>query len=138
VCTSSAARISFVEEACICMGTKYHVTCLIDYAVIWIGRNIVKEEVHRLFCGNGGLGLACGDGAESNKEFVIDCPCVVQNRCHNFLNAAFAASIGEFQRVRIRCNVRLSTVGDGETLKWRYSRGLAGFGCLNLRSSIDI
>ncbi len=65
--TSSAARIGFVEEAFIRMGTKYHVTCLIDYAVIWIGSKIVEEEVHHLFCGNGGLGLAGGNGAESNE-----------------------------------------------------------------------
>ncbi len=76
--TSSAARIGFVEEACIHMGTKYHVASPIDYAVIWIGSNIVKEEVRRLFCGNGGLGLAGGDGTEGNKEFVMDRPCVVQ------------------------------------------------------------
>ncbi len=42
--TSSAARIGFVEEACIRMGTKYHVTCFIDYDVIWTGSNIVEEE----------------------------------------------------------------------------------------------
>ncbi len=35
------------------------------------------------------------------------------------MHAAFAASIKEFQRVRIRCDVILSTVGDGETLIWR-------------------
>ncbi len=68
VSTSSAAEIGFVEEACICMGTKkYHVACSIDYAVIWIVSNIIEEEVHRLFCGNGGLGLAGRDGTESNK-----------------------------------------------------------------------
>ncbi len=76
--TSSAMRIGFVEEAGIRMGTKYHVACLIDYAIIWIGSNIVKEEVHRLFCGDGGLGLAGGDCAEGNKEFAINRLCVVQ------------------------------------------------------------
>ncbi len=65
--TSSAVGIGFVEEACIRMGTKYHVACLIDYAIIRIGRSIVKEEVHRLFCGDSGLGLASSDGAESNE-----------------------------------------------------------------------
>ena len=65
--TSSAGRIGFVEEACIPMGAKYEFVCSIDYAVIWIGSNIVEEEVHRLFCGNGGLGLAGSNGAESNK-----------------------------------------------------------------------
>ncbi len=67
VSTRSAARVGFVDEACICMGTKYHVTCTIDYAVIRIGSNIGKEEVYRLFCGNGGLGLAGSDGAERSK-----------------------------------------------------------------------
>ncbi len=47
------------------MGTKYHVSSLIDYAITWIVSNIVEEEVHRLFCGNGGLGLADADGTES-------------------------------------------------------------------------
>ncbi len=49
------------------MGTKYHVACMIDYATIRIGSNIVKEEVHRFSCGNGGLGLAGSDGAKHNK-----------------------------------------------------------------------
>ncbi len=42
--TSSAAQIGFVKEACIRMGTKYHVACSIDYAVIWIGSNIAEAE----------------------------------------------------------------------------------------------
>jgi hypothetical protein len=78
VSTSSAARIGFVEEVCIRMGTKYHVTCLIDYAVIWIGSNIFKEEVHCFFCGDGGLGLAGGNGTESNEKFVVDRPYLIQ------------------------------------------------------------
>ncbi len=64
--TQSAVRVVFVEKACIRMGTKYHVACTIDYAVIRIGSNIVEEEVHRLFCGNGGLGLAGSNDAEHN------------------------------------------------------------------------
>ncbi len=62
--TSSAVGIGFVEEACICIG--YHVASLIDYAITWIGRNIVEEEVNCVFCGDNGLGLASTDGAESN------------------------------------------------------------------------
>ncbi len=65
--TRSAARVVFVEEACICVGTKYHVACTIDYAVIKIGSNIVEEEVHRLFCGNIGFGLAGRDGTEHHE-----------------------------------------------------------------------
>ncbi len=76
--TSSAARIGFVGEACIPMGTKYHVACPIDYVLIWVGNNIVKEEVHRLICGNGGLCLVSSDGAEGNKEFVSGRTCIVQ------------------------------------------------------------
>ncbi len=64
--TSSAVGIGFVEEACIRMGTKYHVASSIDYAIIWIGRTIVEEEIHCLFCGNGGLGLGRAVGTESN------------------------------------------------------------------------
>jgi hypothetical protein len=65
---SSAARIGFVEqEACIRMGSKYHVASLIDYAITWISSNIVKVQVKPLFCGNDGLGLAGADDAESNK-----------------------------------------------------------------------
>jgi hypothetical protein len=67
VSTRSAARVGFVEEACICVGTKFHVTCTIDYAVIRIGSNIVEEEVHRLFCGNSGFGLAGSDGNERHE-----------------------------------------------------------------------
>ncbi len=49
------------------MGTKYHVACMIDYAVIRIGSNIVKEEVHCLFLGDGCFGLAGSDGAERHE-----------------------------------------------------------------------
>ncbi len=59
------------------------------------------------------------NGAESNEEFVIDRPHLVKKCPHNFLNAAFAASIEEFQRIRIRCDVRFGPVGDGETLVCR-------------------
>jgi hypothetical protein len=38
---------------------------------------------------------------------------------HNFLQTAFAASIKEFRRVRIRSDVRLGIIGDGETLIWK-------------------
>ncbi len=65
--TCSAARAGFVEESCICVGTNYYVASTMDYAVIRIGSNIVEEEVHRLFCGNGGLGLAGSNGTEHNK-----------------------------------------------------------------------
>ncbi len=65
--TSSAAGLGFDEEACIRMGKKYHVASSIDYAIIWIGSNVVEEEVHRFFCGDGGLGLVGADGAESNE-----------------------------------------------------------------------
>ncbi len=67
VSTCSAARAGFIEEACICVGTKYHVACTIDYAVIRIGSNIVKEEVHSLFCGDGGFGLAGRNGTECHE-----------------------------------------------------------------------
>ncbi len=65
--TGSAARVGFAEEACIHVGTKYHVACMVYYAVIRIGSNIVKEEVHCLFCGDGGIGLAGSNGAEHHK-----------------------------------------------------------------------
>ncbi len=65
--TRSAARVGFIEEACICMGTKYHVASMIDYAIIRIGSNIVKDEVCRLFCGDSGFGLAGSNGAERHE-----------------------------------------------------------------------
>jgi hypothetical protein len=67
VSTCSAARVGFVEVACIRMGTKYHVACMIDYVVIRIASNIVEEEVHPLFCGDGGLGLVGSNGTEHDK-----------------------------------------------------------------------
>ncbi len=65
--TRSAARVGYIEEACICVGTKYHVASVMDYAIIKIGTNIVKEEVHCLFCGNSGFGLAGSNGAERHE-----------------------------------------------------------------------
>ncbi len=67
VSTRSDAIVGFVEEAYIHMGKKYHVACTIDYAAIRIGSNIVKEEVHGLSFGNGGIGLAGSNGAECKK-----------------------------------------------------------------------
>jgi hypothetical protein len=37
---------------------------------------MVKEEDHRLFCGNGGLGLAGSNGAERKESFAIDRLCI--------------------------------------------------------------
>ncbi len=65
--TRSAVRVGFVEEACICVGTKYYVACTIDYALIRIVSNIVEEEVHRLFCGDSGFGLVGSDGGECHE-----------------------------------------------------------------------
>ncbi len=41
--------------------------CMIDYAITRVGSNIVEEEVHRLFCGIEGFGLAGSNGAERHK-----------------------------------------------------------------------
>ncbi len=49
------------------MGTKYHVACRVDYAVIRIGSNIGELEVNCLLCGDGGIGLVGSDGAEHHK-----------------------------------------------------------------------
>ncbi len=65
--TRSAARVGLIVEACICVGTKYHVASMMDYAIIKIGSNIVKEEVHCLFCGDSGFGLAGSNGAELHE-----------------------------------------------------------------------
>ncbi len=74
----SAARVGSIEEACICVGTKYHVACTVDYAVIRIGSIIVEWEVHCLLCGNSGIGLADSNGAERHKKFVINRSCIVE------------------------------------------------------------
>ena len=42
VCSRTAARLGFVEEARISMSTEDHVTSMVDNAIVWICGNIIK------------------------------------------------------------------------------------------------
>ena len=42
VCSHTATRLGFVEEARIGMSTEDHVTCRVDNAIVWIRGHIIK------------------------------------------------------------------------------------------------
>jgi hypothetical protein len=46
-----------------------------------------------LFCSYSGLSLSGSDGTESNKEFVVDCPGILEKRANNFLDSMLAGII---------------------------------------------
>ncbi len=77
MCTCTTVGVSFVEKSCIRVGTKDHVTGLIDDAIGGIGSNIISKEVNCLFGGGGSTRLLGDNGAEGNQELVVNSPSVV-------------------------------------------------------------
>ncbi len=108
-----AARLGFVEEASIDMSTQDHVTSLIDNAVIWVGGNIIKEEVDCLFSSYCGVSLSSCYGTESHKEFVVYCTGVVKKGSDSFLNLVLALVIKNSRCVTLRSELCFGTVGNG-------------------------
>ncbi len=111
MCTCSAARSSFVEVACICMCTKYHVTRSVDNAIIGVCGDVVEELFHELFRVYYCLSLSCADGIECYQQLIAYSLCIIQERPDNFLNA-----IDAFWQQRSQCVFVWSVLGF-----WPYS-----------------
>ncbi len=75
MCTCSAARLSFVEVAYICMCAKYHVTRSVDNAVVGVCGNVVEEHFCKLFRVYCRLSLTCADGIECYQQLTVDSSC---------------------------------------------------------------
>ena len=65
------------------MTTKHHVAGTIGDAVIWIRGNVVEEEIDCLCRCVCGVVLLSTDGAEANKQLVVDGLCNVQKGANN-------------------------------------------------------
>ncbi len=76
----SAAGVGLIEKTCIRMGAQDHVTRSVHNAVSRIGSDIVEKEVNCLFCGNGSVRLASGNGTEGYQKFVVDRSGIVEER----------------------------------------------------------
>jgi hypothetical protein len=87
VCTCSAVQSSFVEVACICMCTKYHVTRSVDNAIIGVCGDVVEERFHKLFRVYCRLSLSCADGIECYQQLVVNSSCIIQEGPDDFLHA---------------------------------------------------
>ncbi len=87
MCTCSAVQSSFVEVACICMCTKYHVTRSVDNAIIGVCGDVVEERFHKLFRVYCRLSLSCADGIECYQQLVVNSSCIIQEGPDDFLHA---------------------------------------------------
>ena len=91
-----APSLCFIEKSYIRMSTQNDVACLVGNAAMWIGSNIIKQEVDGLFCGNSGLGLTGFNSTESNKKFFVYSASVVEERPHNLLDAVLGGIVKKF------------------------------------------
>ena len=82
VSTSAAAFFSLVVEPCIGVGGEDHVAGAVCDTIVGIGSTVVKElvDVDGVSSGSGfsGTGLLRADGAEGNKELVVNGTGVVE------------------------------------------------------------
>ncbi len=73
----SAAQFSFVEGAGIGVCGKYHVAGPEGGAIIQIGSNIFLELVSSIHCVGCCSCLLRADGAEGDKNLVVDCSGII-------------------------------------------------------------
>ncbi len=74
-------------KAGIGMSAEYHVASAICGAVVGVGGQVVKKLVDGIVGGVGGSGLLGTQGAESGKELVVNCTCVVEKSADDALNS---------------------------------------------------
>ena len=115
----TAVRAGLIEESCIRVVTQDHVTGPVHNAVRRIGSNIVKKEVNCLFCSNGCVRLARGNGAKSYQKLVVNRSGVVEERVDNFLNATFTVFVKALRSVCFWGELGLSAIGYWKALVWR-------------------
>jgi hypothetical protein len=72
------------------MSAEYHVASKICGAVVGVGGQVVKKLVYGVGGGFGGSGLLGTQGAESGKELVVNCTCIVEESVNDALNSCDA------------------------------------------------
>ncbi len=75
------------------MGSEGHVTGIEDGTIVWVSGNIIKEYFDRGGCVFGGDGLLRTNGAEGNKKFVVNGPCIVEEGANDGLNTLDAGVV---------------------------------------------
>jgi hypothetical protein len=80
--------------------TEIHVAGAICGAIVWVRGQVVKELVHGNIGSFRGCGLLGAQGAEADKEFVVDSACVVEESANDALNS-FDTFCGERRAVGI-------------------------------------
>ena len=73
----SASRLGFIEEAGIRVFGKDHEAGPEGGSVVGIGSNIVEESVDGFHCVGGCSCLLQANGAEGNKELVVNCSGII-------------------------------------------------------------
>ncbi len=89
-------EIWFVEVACICVRTEYHVTSSVDNAIIGIRGHVVQKCVDKLFRAYCCFRLVSSDGVKRYEQFVVHSSCIVGERPDDFLDTqkAFGQECG--------------------------------------------
>ncbi len=76
--TSSSVAPCFIVKAGVGVSAEYHVASMICGAGIGVGGPVVMKLGDGIISGFGGGGLLGTQGAESGKELVVNCTCVVE------------------------------------------------------------
>ena len=72
-----------------------------------------------MLCGDSGLGLSRGNGADCHQELVVHCTGIVQKAANNFLDSMFACSVKKLRSVLIGGELGFGPIGDGCARVWR-------------------
>ncbi len=93
-----AVAFGFVVKTGIGMSAEYHVAGAVCGAVIRVGGKVVKKLVNCFGGGLSGSGLLGAQCAESGKELVVNCACIVEEGANDALDS-LDACLGERRTV---------------------------------------
>jgi hypothetical protein len=96
--TGLAAVFGFVVKTGVGMSAEYHVAGTVCGAVVGVGGKEVEKLVDCFGGGLGGSGLLGAQCAESSKELLVNCACIVEEGTDDALDS-LDACFGEWRTV---------------------------------------
>ena len=102
-----ATCLADIDVCYVCMGSKDHITGLINNTVFGIGGNIINKLCYGLICALYGGCLLQSYFTKGHKDFSINRTCVVQETSNNFLDTFDAIGVQGRAWFRFSCILSL-------------------------------